>query len=298
MRNRLRTHPLIVVCLCNLSCSTYNNDIESAGYGNDIWGWTSPSGQEIAIVGCSTGTSFVDITNAESPSFVGFLARTTAATYWSDIKVYGDYAYIASESSGSGLQIFNLATVATDATNGLTAQVYTPTSTYTGVSTTHNLEVNEQSGYMYVLGAYGGSDSCSGGLHVLDVQDPANPVFVTCYTGADYVHDAHCVMYHGPDTAYQGREVCMTFSEDKIVMLDVTLKCDIQVISSSTYSQRSYTHQGWFSEDHKYFTMGDEMDENDFGVNTRTLFWDATSLSSPSLMKDYRALTTSVGTYA
>lgn len=275
--------------------STYNNDQVTAGYANDIWGWTSAAGQEIAIVGCSTGTSFVDISDPVSPSFVGFLPRTTSASYWSDIKVYGGYAYIASESSGSGLQIFDLSTVAADASSGLTAQSYSPTSTYTGVSKTHNLEVNEESAYMYVLGAYGGSDSCSGGLHVLDVQDPANPVFVTCFTGADYVHDAHCVMYHGPDAAYQGREVCITFSEDKVILLDVTLKCDIQVISSNTYPQTAYTHQGWFSEDHSYFSMGDEMDEQSLGVNTRTLFWDATSLASPYVMKDYRAATTSIG---
>ena len=267
----------------------------NAGYANDIWGWTSASGQEIAIVGCSTGTSFVDISNPASPSFVGFMARTTAASYWSDIKVYGDYAYVVSESSGSGVQIINLATVAADAATGLTGQSYSPTSTYTGVDRSHNLEVNVDTGYLYVLGAYGGTDSCGGGLHVLDVLDPANPTFVTCFTGADYVHDAHCVKYHGPDAAYQGHEVCVTFSETKVYMLDVTHKCDIQVISTSTYPQTSYTHQGWFSEDHSYMSMGDEMDESSHGVNTRTLFWDVTSLSSPVLMKDYRASTTVIG---
>lgn len=248
-------------------------------------------------MGCSTGTSFIDITNPSSPNFVGFLPRPTSASYWSDIKVHGDYAYIASESTGSGLQIFSLASVAADAANGLTAQTYSPSSTYTGVSTTHNLEVNSESGYLYVLGAYGGSNSCGGGLLVLDVLDPANPEFVTCFTGASYVHDAHCVMYHGPDITYQGHEVCVTFSENKIMMLDVTHKCDIHIISTSTYPQTAYTHQGWFSEDHTYFSMGDEEDELHYGVNTRTLFWDATSLTSLTLMRDYRASTSSIGAY-
>lgn len=143
----------------------------------------------------------------------------------------GDYAYVGSESSGSGLQILSLATVTSDATSGLTGQSYSPTSVYSGISSAHNLEANEDSGYLYVLGASGGSDSCGGGLLVLDVfVNPVNPEVVTCFSGASYVHDAHCVMYHGPDVGYQGREICMTFSEDKIVMLDVTSKCDIQVI--------------------------------------------------------------------
>jgi len=102
-------------------------------------------------------------------------------------------------------------------------------------------------------------------------------------------------MYHGPDTAYQGHEVCMTFDEVKIIMLDVTHKCDIQIISTSTYPQTQYTHQGWFSDDHTYFSMGDEVDEVNFGVNTRTLFWDATSLSNPVLMKDHRSVSSCIG---
>ena len=118
-----------------------------------------------------------------------------------------------------------------------------------------------------------GSNVCSGGLYILDVEDPVNPSFEGCYSGAGYVHDAHCVIYNGPDTDYQGKEVCITFAEDKVVILDVSRKCDIQIISSNTYSQTSYTHQGWFSDDHKYFSMGDEMDEIYRGVSTRTLFW-------------------------
>ena len=53
----------------------------------------------------------------------------------------------------------------------------------------HNLFVNEDSGYLYVLG----SNECRGGLHVADVfTSPADPRFVTCYGSIGYVHDVHC----------------------------------------------------------------------------------------------------------
>jgi len=42
--------------------------------GNDIWGWTDPvTHHEYALVGLSKGTGFLDVTNPESPVYVGFL---------------------------------------------------------------------------------------------------------------------------------------------------------------------------------------------------------------------------------
>src|SRR5687767_15920757 len=44
------------------------------GATNDIWGWTDPTtGKEYALVGRTTGTSFVDISNPGAPVYVGNL---------------------------------------------------------------------------------------------------------------------------------------------------------------------------------------------------------------------------------
>jgi choice-of-anchor B domain-containing protein len=50
----------------------------------------------------------------------------------------------------------------------------------------------------------------------------------------------------------------------------------------------AYSHQGWFSEDHSYFYMNDELDElqRNF-VGTRTLIWDVTDLDDPVLAREY-----------
>ena len=36
------------------------------------------------------------------------------------------------------------------------------------------------------------------------------------------------------------------------------------------YEGSFYTHQGWLTEDHRYFLLGDELDELRRGHNTRT----------------------------
>lgn len=60
----------------------------SNGNGNDIWGWTdSETGREYAIVCCTDGTSFVDVTDATNPTVLGFLPTHTVTSSWRDVKV-------------------------------------------------------------------------------------------------------------------------------------------------------------------------------------------------------------------
>ena len=54
-----------------------------------------------------------------------------------------------------------------------------------------------------------------------------------------------------------------------------------------SYSNTAYTHQGWLTEDHAYFLLGDEIDEINFGFNTRTVVFDLTDLDNPQLSFEY-----------
>ena len=56
----------------------------------------------------------------------------------------------------------------------------------------------------------------------------------------------------------------------------------------------SYTHQGWLTENHTYFLLGDEIDELDFGVNSRTIVFDFTDLDNPVEHFDYRGTTAAI----
>jgi hypothetical protein len=71
------------------------------------------------------------------------------------------------------------------------------------------------------------------------------------------------------------------------VIVDVTDKGSPQPIAIASYPNTSYTHQGWLTEDQQYFVGGDEIDELDFGFNTRTIFFDFSDLDNPQYFFEY-----------
>ena len=105
--------------------------------------------------------------------------------------------------------------------------------------------------------------------------------------GSGYTHDAQVVVYDGPDSDYTGKEIYIGSNEDKVVIVDVTDKTNPVLISVVTYTNDAYTHQGWFTEDLTYFIVGDEIDELNFGFNTRNIVFDFTDLDNPQLSFEY-----------
>ncbi|MGH2538718.1 MAG: choice-of-anchor B family protein [Candidatus Promineifilaceae bacterium] len=248
------------------------------GSGNDSWGWTdSLDGKEYALMGRSSGTSFVDITDPVNPIYLGNLPTHTSNSDWRDIKVYSNYAFIVSEASGHGMQVFDLTELRSVPAPPVT---FSETAHYPGFGHAHNLAINEESGYAYGVG----TSTCSGGLHMVNIQDPLNPTNAGCF-GADlYTHDAQCVNYIGPDPDYDDKEICFNSNEDTVTIVDVTNKADPQLIVAASYPGSGYTHQGWLTPDHVYFLLDDEVDELNFGHNTRTRMWDMSDLDAPVLI--------------
>jgi len=268
---------------------------------NDIWGWTDPgTGHEYALVGRSDGTAFVDVTIPERPVYVGNLPMTAGsrANVWRDIKVYKDHAYVVADGAGEhGMQVFDLSQLRAVENMPVT---FEETALYRNIHSAHNIVINEATGFAFAVGASGGGETCGGGLHMIDIRDPAAPVFAGCFADTStgrrktgYSHDAQCVIYHGPDTQHQGREICIGSNETALSISDVTDKGSPVAISVAVYPKVAYAHQGWLSEDHMYFYMNDEGDEPQELVDgTRTLIWDVTDLDDPILVHEYIAETT------
>ena len=264
---------------------------------NDIWGWTDEqTGKEYALVGRIDATSFVDVTDPSNPIFLGELPRTEGVPdgTWRDIKVYRDHAYIVADGSGAhGMQVFDLARLR--ATNGSPPVRFTPTAHYTRINSAHNIVINEESGFAYAVGASAGGETCGGGLHMIDIRQPANPQFAGCFAdpltgrrGTGYSHDAQCVIYKGPDGDYSGREICLGSNENALSIADVTDKSNPKAISRAAYPNAAYSHQGWLTEDHRFFFMDDEADEIAGTVDrTRTIVWDLTDLDDPKLAHEF-----------
>jgi len=96
------------------------------------------------------------------------------------------------------------------------------------------------------------------------------------------------VRYNGPDEEYVGREICLGANETALSIADVTDKDATVALSASSYPNTGYLHQGWISDDHRYFYMNDETDEVGGNVSrTRTLVWDIEDLNDPILVKEH-----------
>jgi choice-of-anchor B domain-containing protein len=266
---------------------------------NDIWGWTDPqTKKEWAIVGRRDGTTFVDITNPSRPLAVADLPLTEGArpNSWRDMKVYKDHVYIVADGAGQhGMQVFDLTRLRglQPQASGL-PQLVNYDALYTNIASAHNIVINEESGFAYPVGASGGGTTCGGGLHMVDIREPKKPTFVGCFSdtgtgraGTGYSHDAQCVTYKGPDKRYRGHEICVGSNENSISVADVTDKQNPKALSRATYPRVAYAHQGWFTEDHKYFYLDDEGDEGQGVPKTRTMIWDLTDLENPKLAREH-----------
>jgi choice-of-anchor B domain-containing protein len=249
---------------------------------NDIWGWTDPqTGKEYAIIGRVFGTSFVDISAPANPIYLGSLP--TAGQFgssWRDIKVYQNHAFIVSEATGHGMQVFDL----TELRNVSAANApvtFSATAHFNKISSAHNIVINEDSGFAYIVGA-SGKKSCSGGLYMVDIRNPASPSFAGCFSADGYTHDAQCVIYHGPDANHWNKEICFNSNEDTLTIVDVTNKGAPSILSRVAHNSVGYTHQGWLTDDHTFFLVDDELDEY-YGLvpNTRTIIFDVSNLNQP-----------------
>ena len=263
---------------------------------NDVWGWEDPeTGKEYALVGRMDGTSFVDISDPYNPVYLGNLPKTEGSqtNSWRDIKVYADHAYIVADGAGEhGMQVFDLRQLRDVSDAPVT---FEETAHYDGIHSSHNIVINEDTGFAYAVGNSSGGETCGGGSHIIDVRDPANPTFAGCFahestgrTGTGYTHDAQCVTYNGPDSDYAGREICFGANETALSIADLTDKGNPVTIAAATYPNVGYAHQGWLTEDHRYFLLDDELDElQGLTDGTRTLIWDLSDLDDPQLIKEY-----------
>ncbi len=275
--------------------STSGNSVGLA----DIWGWTDPdTGREYAIVCRQDGTAFVDVTDAENPVFLGVMFQPDGArpNVWRDVKTYGNHAFVVGDNTGNhGMQVFDLTRL-----RGLSPdpnRTFDSDARYTGITEAHNIVISPETGLAIAVGTDRGQidPTCGSGFHLIDVRNPVDPQFITCYTngetgrnGTGYVHDAQCVIYDGPDTRYTGREICIGLNETAVDIVDVTDRQNLESLGILKYPNTAYTHQGWLSEDHRYLFVDDELDErNGLVARTRTLVIDLEKLDEPVLINQH-----------
>jgi len=235
--------------------------------GNDCWGYVSPTGREYALMGLDNAVAVVEITDPFDPVVVGAVEHPSSP--WADVKTYDRYAYAVNESGG-GVQVIDLTRV----DEGVVSLANAP-SFNGATSTSHNIAINEESGYAYLCGSGG----FNGGLIALDLSDPVNPSLAGTYTDT-YVHDAEIVTFKAGPNA--GREIAFCYVGGRgLDIVDVTDKSNMYRVSRTTYSGLNYSHQGWLDANRSIIYLNDELDEIRDGVTTTTRVFDVASLEAP-----------------
>ncbi|MBI5765492.1 MAG: choice-of-anchor B family protein [Planctomycetes bacterium] len=242
--------------------------------GSTVEGYVSPSGREYALMGISCGTGFVDVTDPTNPVIVGFVAGP--CSLWRDIRTYQDHAYAVSEG-GEGVQIIDLSQI--DA--GIVTYEGRITAPNAHQISSHTIEVNQQSGYLYRCG--GGSTK---GVKIYSLANPAAPAHVNTIFATRYVHECQVVTYDSG--TYAGREIAFMYNDTgsgggtpSLGIIDVTDKMNPIEMSNYQYPGGGFSHQGWLSTDRQYVFLDDEFDENNLGIPTTTHVISVSNLSNP-----------------
>jgi choice-of-anchor B domain-containing protein len=270
-----------------MSHTVFGTDAGESAKTNSLWGWTDPlTGHEWVLLGLNNGTAFIDITDPENPYYAGRLpSHNGIVSLWRDVREYQNHAYVVVDQGGAhGMQVFDLTQLRTASGP---PDTFTETAHYAGVTNTHTISINRDTGYAYLVG----SNTCSAGIHIVNLANPTNPQFVACYNDGGYVHENQCFIYHGPDPdcdpvtpgnqACAGREICLAArgSAHNLDIVDVTNHSAPVRLDSLHYNSSGYSHQAWFTDDHRYILLNDELDEN--GVQpTRTFIFDALDLNN------------------
>lgn len=267
---------------------------------NDVWTWVDTKEErEYALLGLDTGVAIVDVTNPYCPIDVAHVAAQTLdpvpprgfpGQLWRDVETYGDFAFIGSESDDHGMQIVDLTRVRAfyDPARKETGRLELDEDVlYDDFGSSHTITVDLDAGIV----AANGTTTCAGGMHLVDVSDPLKPTFGSCYTGSGYVHDSQCTAYTGPDTDHQGANICLTGDgyDLSISIVDISDPAAPTQLGRVDYGavegipfRSGYAHQGWLTDDHRYFVFGDEIDELALGEPTRTYVFDVTDLDKPT----------------
>jgi|GEM_PF-602662 choice-of-anchor B domain-containing protein len=242
----------------------------TSSFYSGCWGWTNPAdGREYGIIGCINGFSFVDVTNADSLSEVGYIPGPSIG--WREAKTWGHYAYGVFEQNNGpdslqGVYIMDMSQLP-DTVILAKRFVYTQGNNNTKYS--HEIFISEN-GYMYLFGCAKWSP---GGVLIFSLADPLNPQFVGQYN-PEYLHDG----FVRNDTLY-GAAI---YSGGGIYIADVHNKSNPTLIKKITYTG-SGTHNLWTTDDGKYLFSTDEI-----GNTAKTLkAWDLRNLPNAPMVDEF-----------
>jgi choice-of-anchor B domain-containing protein len=208
------------------------------------YGWHNPAdNKRYAILGGTSGTYIVDITQPSNPVLSDFVPGALDSCIWREYKTFGNYLYMGSDDDGDNrFQIVDL--------SSLPDSVTLVHESDTLIRRTHTLYID---GNKLYLGGVTYLDTASP-MAVYSLQNPEAPALLRKleqdYPFVEYVHD----MFVRNDTIYASAGFQGLFI--------FTLQGDSQFVlvgQYTLYPQQGYNHSSYLTEDGKYLVFTDEV---------------------------------------
>jgi choice-of-anchor B domain-containing protein len=224
----------------------------SIGVGSDsrrysgCWGWAQTSkNKEYAIVGSSTGTWFIDVSNPAAPIICDSVSGRYGCT-WREIKTYQNYCYVASDDGAPNtFQIIDMS--------------YLPDS----VHVVHKGTTYFERGHTIWIDGnklYVGSETKPNGggyrsMTVYSLANPAAPQFLRALASdipaISVVHD----MFVKNDTVYAS---CANQGL-RVIKFNTITNTFSQLGTLTNYPGSGYNHSTYITQNSKYLVMCDEV---------------------------------------
>jgi len=201
------------------------------------WVYVDGQGKEYGLVGSKSGLAIYSLEEGENAE-LAFIPGPVSN--WREITVIKDNAYITTEGNGEnqGLQVVSLA--------GLPDTAFLLTTFDSTFTRGHILQkdiYNLNEPYIYISG----TDS-TGGVHILDVSNPAQPIEVGLHNPPNYIHDVH---------VRGDRMYTFQFNIGVIQIVDISDKTNPTLLATLD-DPGGATHSGWTTEDNNYLLVADE----------------------------------------
>ncbi len=267
----------------------------------NIWGFVNLNdNREYAVVGLRNGTAVVEVTDPANPRQVATIPGPSSP--WREVKIYQEFhvptnrfrafAYITTEAANAGLQVISLGglpgTVTLHTTLVDTGSQHT--AYISNIDHSTNMALPGTVARLYLAGSRPGN----GSWRVYSLADPAQPQFLRqAPASAQYVHDATslritdarttlCALGHNPC------EIYVDFNENTVDLWDVSDLAAPLLLSSTGYSNASYTHSGWPTADQRHIFVHDETEEITRGLFTQIYTMNVDDLRNPFIIASYQ----------
>jgi choice-of-anchor B domain-containing protein len=260
-----QTYPALNMSMINLlTPETDNTGYDGRKYSG-CWGWfQSSKGKEYAIVGTSSKTYFIEVTNPLAPVICDSVMARHAGCTWRELKTYQNYCYVVSDDAAPNtFQIIDM--------QYLPDSVHVVHDNNTYFERGHTVWIDGNK--MYV-GGVTPTTTVTENMRVYSLATPTAPVLLRTlsqdYPSISYVHD----MFVVNDTVYAscGNQGLQVFK------FNTPGNTFTQLGSLSGYTEAGYNHSSYITTNKQTLVFCDEVPT---GLSIK--FADVSNLSNITL---------------